>query len=204
MRNHRFSPRAWGLVLSPILALVMLAFAASGAFAHDVQSISGTVDCAGNYSITVHGDVFGSVHLIVKLDGNVISDAVTGQAANDNSFNDYGPFIGTGGSAGQAIFAKSSDESDANGSSGSLVLTQESCETPAPSETPAPTETPAPSDTPAPSQSQAPSETPEPSIPNTAMPSNGAGMDGGTYLLILGGLFVVLGGAAILSSRRGR
>jgi len=113
--------------LFAIAAAFVLVFAFVGsALAHQVTKIVGTVDCQGNYSITVTGDVYGGVHLIVILGGNTIYD----QAQNGTSAtHDFGPFTGTGATAGESIMAKTSDGSQ---TSGELILTGGPCTKPDP------------------------------------------------------------------------
>lgn len=112
--------------------LLVLAMAAT-AMAHQVTKIVGTVDCQGNYSITVTGDVYDGVHLIVILGGTTIYD----QAQNGTSATQtFGPFTGTGATAGESIVAKTSDGSQ---TSGELTLTGGPCSTPTPPPTPTPT-----------------------------------------------------------------
>lgn len=187
MTNHRFSPRALVLVVSPILAFALVAIVASGAFGHDVQTVSGTVDCQGNYTITVHADVWDPTHLFVTLDGNTIYDQATG--SSDHSQRDI-ILTGTSASAGQAIFAKTGDESNAAGANGTLVGAEQDCSTPTPepTATPAPTATPEPSATPVVTPSETPIATPIPSIPNTAMDQT----EGPSGLLIFSLIGVVL------------
>lgn len=149
-------------------ALVVLALTAGVVMGHHVNSISGTVDCDGNYSITVNGDVFDNVHLIVKLNGTTIFDAVTGQQGGGT--NTYGPFEGTGAFAGETISAKPGDN---NAVEGTLALTQESCDEVIVTPTPDPT--------------------PEPSLPNTASSSENSMLDNA---VIFG--YVLIGAAVLL------
>jgi hypothetical protein len=116
---------------------------ATAALGHDVDGIQGTVDCDGNFSITVHGDVWDPTDLIVTVngeagfpeDGTVVFSGSTG--FDEYNVSTYGPFTGTGGQDGMLIEAGTSEDDD-DYVSGFLVLTQESCATP----TPIPTETP--------------------------------------------------------------
>lgn len=135
-------------ILGGAAALLATGFVfASGAVpvsAHhiDTGGVQGTVDCQGDYSITVTGDVYGTVKLVVTLGGNKINDAVTGQVG-DKDGQTYGPFTGTGATAGEAIAAWPSDNAPKNGKlngevDGSLVLNVESCSTPTPTPTPTP------------------------------------------------------------------
>jgi hypothetical protein len=199
LTNHRFSPRALVLVVSPILAFALVAIVASGAFGHDVQTVSGTVDCQGNYTITVHADVWDPTHLFVTLDGNTIYDQATG--SSDHSQRDI-ILTGTSASAGQAIFAKTGDESNAAGANGTLVGAEQDCSTPipTPTETPVvtPSETPSPSETPVVTPSETPIATPIPSIPNTAMKDVGTTFP--APIVIFGGL-VLIGLTLLLVAR---
>jgi hypothetical protein len=112
----------------PVLALLMaapllLVFAGS-ALGHWATSISGTVDCSGNWSVTVHGAVWDPVHLWVKVgDAPAIDEGTQG---TDQSERTFGPFKGTGGTAGDAISAWPSDDPGAN-ATGKLVADPAVC-----------------------------------------------------------------------------
>lgn len=164
MRNRK--------ILSAPLALIVLSLTAGVALGHHVNAIQGTVDCEGNYSITVTGDVFGTTNLIVWLDGKVIFDGDTGQVGSVTST--YGPFTGVGATAGQSIEAKAQD--NPNTVSGTLTLSQETCATPSP--------------------------TPDPSIPDTAtgLPTPTFAPDGIVFLGTLALLGAMLWG--IVAVRR--
>ena len=137
MHVHRKFAAA--MVSSAALIVGGLAFVSAPliASAHEIVSITGTVDCQGNYSISPVGNVFGNTDLVVQLGGVTISDAVTGQtSSNGNDPNaTYGPFTGTGATVGEAIASYPSDNTDA-GSTGVLVLSVESCSTPTATPTP--------------------------------------------------------------------
>ena len=95
------------IAMASALALVAMLGTASAVLGHNVQSISGTVDCSGNYSITVKGDVYNPVTLVVKLDGNIVyGPALQG---TDESVRTFGPYTGTGATAGETISASTSD-----------------------------------------------------------------------------------------------
>jgi hypothetical protein len=92
-----------------------LLFGGVTAFAHDVSSVAGTVNCAGDYSITVTGDVYDPVLLVVTLGsgttGNVF-DGKTGQTATvspDATYPSTGSFTGAGATVGEAITAYPND-----------------------------------------------------------------------------------------------
>lgn len=127
------------IAMASALALVAMFGTASAVLGHNVQSISGTVDCSGNYSITVKGDVYNPVTLNVKLDGAVIYGPTL--QGTDTSVRDFGPFTGTGATAGEAISASTSDGSSA---SGVLVADPASCPTPTDPPTTPPTKAPTP------------------------------------------------------------
>lgn len=96
-----------GLVSGLAIAILSLLLFAVPVAGHDVQSIAGTVDCHGNFSITVQADVWADTHLIVTLGGNVIYDeAIPG---DDQSSRTFGPFTGTGAHQSEAITAHTSD-----------------------------------------------------------------------------------------------
>jgi hypothetical protein len=181
------------IVLAVPLALILTTVVAIG---HQANSISGVVDCDGNYSIGVMADVWDNVHLIVTLNGSVISDeAIPG---DDDSNRLFGYFTGTGAAAGDVISAYTSDNAQA--ATGELTVVEEPpCSTP----TPSPTETP--SATPVATPLVTPSETPTATIPNTAM--HLAPPDfGSPIILFIGFLFVGLGVLVIVGalSRRFR
>ena len=154
------------------------AFVATAAVvsAHAIATVYGVVDCQGDYSITATGDVYGSVHLVVKLDGTIISDAVTGQSGPGNAF--YGPFTGTGASPGESIAAYASDTHA--GATGVLVLNSDGCSTPSPTPTATPSDSPSPSPTgcvPNPDAENGSCETP-PVVVVTACAENGTASGG--------------------------
>jgi hypothetical protein len=165
-------------------ALLLMLTTASAVLAHNVATITGTVDCQGNYSITVHGEVYDGVRLIVKLDGTTIYD----QAQNGSSaVQDFGPFTGIGATAGEAIEASTSDGSH---TSGTLVANPKTCDSPSPSPSPSPT----PKVTPSPSVSTDPSSSPIPTPPTTATTGSSSNDDGSGLWLIEALLF---GGAIV-------
>lgn len=178
------------------LAAIFAVALAGQASAHQAKSIQGTVDCDGNYAITVNADVWGGVHLIVKLDGAKIYDeAIPG---NDQSVHAFGPFTGTGATAGMSISAKTSD--NASGASGVLVADPSECvqptEPPAtepPATEPPATEPPA-TEPPAtvPPQTQPPvlPSFPTPTMPSTDTAGAATVADDGNPVLLL--LFSVL------------
>lgn len=149
------------IAMASALALVAMFGTASAVLGHNVQSISGTVDCSGNYSITVKGDVYNPVTLNVKLDGAVIYGPTL--QGTDTSVRDFGPFTGTGATAGETISASTSDGSS---TSGALVLTGGPCATPTPSPTVTPTVTIAP--TPSPTATSTVEPTASPTLEPTA------------------------------------
>jgi hypothetical protein len=116
-----------------LLAVLALVSAVS---AHAVQSVSGTVDCSTNYTITVHADVWGGTHLIVTLGTTTVVDEA--ESGNDQSVRTF-TFNGTGGIAGEVITAKTGDQSKPL--TATLVANPEVCPTPTPSPTPTPTPT---------------------------------------------------------------
>ena len=114
-----------GITSFGLVALLLLG-TAGAVLAHQVTRISGTVDCSGNYSISVTGDVYGGVHLVVTLGGTTIYD----QAENgSSSVQTFGPFTGTGATAGEAIAAYPSDGGTSAGATGTLVAQPEVCKT---------------------------------------------------------------------------
>jgi hypothetical protein len=158
------------IIVGAGLALIPIA-----AFAHSVATVQGTVNCSGGYSITATGDVYGTTNLVVDLGGTTISDAPTGQSGPNGDSNVYGPFTGSGATAGEAISAEPSDGGP--GANGVLVASPAVCPTP----TPTPTATPPPTPT--------PSATPPPVAPaGTNTPTTGAGPG-----LIIGALALLLG-----------
>lgn len=163
------------LRLALILGAVMALGLAGVASAHDVQSVSGTVACDGDYTITVHADVWLPTTLVVTLDGQPLSNPSPAVGSNHNSI-DY-VYTGTGASAGEVITARTSDESAQNGASGTLSQQEESCATPSPSPSPTPSPSPSPTPTasppPTPSESPTPSSTPTSSPPATPTASTG-------------------------------
>ena len=121
--------RSWAAPLAAALAIGgggALLFGGVTAFAHDVSAVAGTVDCSGNYSITVTGDVYTGADLVVTLGGSTISDAPTGQT--DTEPGSTYPFKGTGGSVGEAITAYPSD-SPSNVARSTLVGPAGGCST---------------------------------------------------------------------------
>lgn len=105
------------------LALTPLAVSA-----HDISTVAGTVNCSGDYSITATGDVYGGVSLIVDLGGTTIEDIAENGTSNASQV--FGPFTGTGATAGEAISAAPND--GGSGANGELVADPESCVTPLP------------------------------------------------------------------------
>lgn len=104
--------RILSLAASLGLVALMLGITAGAVAAHNVSKVVGTVDCSGAYSITVTGDVYGGVILTVSLGGtNVYSQAQNGTSA----VRTFGPFTGTGATAGEAIGAATSDGSSTTG-----------------------------------------------------------------------------------------
>ena len=159
-------------IIAVLVAGLLLATPAS-VLGHNVASVSGTVTCQGAYSITVHGDIYGGVRLIVKLDGVTIYD----QPQNGStSVQDFGPFTGTGATPGETISAQTSDGSSA---SGTLTLAVSSCATPTPVVTPTASHT----ATTTPSRS--PGHTPPPT--GTEQPDSGSS---GLPLLVLLASFI--------------
>jgi outer membrane biosynthesis protein TonB len=110
------------------------------------------------------------------LVGTVLGHHVT--SVSNSADTTYGPFLGTGGTAGMPISA-TTNEAGAFVATGNLVLIQEVCPTPTPSPSPTASPTPSPSPTATPSETPVAtpvvtptpvvSATPIPSIPNTAM-----------------------------------
>jgi hypothetical protein len=112
--------------MAAILGAALLGVSAGAVSAHNVNKIVGTVDCSGNYSITVTGDIWGGVHLFVKLGGVQIVDEV--ENGNNQAVRDFGPFTGSGATAGEAISAKTESQTV----SGKLVADPKECPTPEP------------------------------------------------------------------------
>jgi hypothetical protein len=140
-----------------MVVAILFAFSALVVSAHQVTAILGTVNCQGNYSITVTGDVYDGIHLIVTLGGTTIYD----QAQNDTSATQtFGPFTGTGAAVGESIMAQTSDGSQ---TSSELTLTGDPCSTSTP--TPTPTCTPTPTVTPTVTPTEIPTPTTTPSNP---------------------------------------
>ena len=124
--------RRWAAPLAAALAIGgggALLFGGVTAFAHDVTSIVGTVNCVGGYSITVTGDVYTGANLVVTLGsgptGNV-SDTTTGQTVSVPG-STYS-FTGTGATVGETITAYPSDNSS-NPASNTLVGPAGGCST---------------------------------------------------------------------------
>lgn len=113
-------------LIAALAACLVVGLAAGPALAHNAVTVGGTVDCQGNYSITGTADVWGGVHLIVDLGGsNVYNQADNG---SDHSVKPFGPITGSGGSAGEAIHAYTSDNS--GGATGTLVAQPSDCTPP--------------------------------------------------------------------------
>lgn len=167
-----------------LVAGVALALSMAGtALGHQVKTIQASAVCGGATTITVTGDVYGGVHLIVKVDGSVVFDQA--QNTQDQSVRTF--VINTNTQPGGHV-AKAST------SDGSSVSTEFSTPQPCPTPKPTPTPTPPPSPTPSPSHTPRPT----PSLPNVTPPptstSANASKDGSTS----GGLYVLIGVMAII------
>lgn len=98
-----------------------LAFAPS-AFAHNVQSVQGTVDCAGHYTITGSADWYGGHWLKVSLGGNVV---LLNQDNSENSSSKPFSVSGKGGTKGESITTETLNPNQSHESTGpSAVLTR--------------------------------------------------------------------------------
>jgi hypothetical protein len=141
--QHRTIRRAGAAgVIGTAVALVFSVVA----FAHAPHTITGTVDCKGNYTIDGTADWWGGVSLVVTLDGSTVATYTTTEADQDTSVRAFPEVTGTGASAGEAIGLYTSDNTG-NVLPGTLVLTVQSCSTPPaspPVSTPKPTPRPAP------------------------------------------------------------
>lgn len=118
-------------------ALLMVMSFAGVASAHHVISLSGSVNCQGEYDVEVSANVFGSTSLTTTLNGTIIGHETPGGGTTeaDNYGNHDFSYTGTGAAAGDTITAYVSDSQAVT--TAKLVLTQDSCPTPTP--TPAPT-----------------------------------------------------------------
>jgi len=97
---------------------------------HQVNSVAGTVDCQGNFSILAHGDVYNPVTFTIKLGGTIVyGPALQGTDTSMRDLPFSGPVTGTGATVGESIQASTSDGSQ---TSGVLVLTGGPCTPPCP------------------------------------------------------------------------
>ncbi|MCL4367810.1 MAG: hypothetical protein M1337_01345, partial [Actinobacteria bacterium] len=80
------------------LVALMLVGTAGTVLGHAVTAVSGTVDCAGNYTISVTGDVYDPVHLFITVGGTTIDEGLQG---SNQSTRTFGPYTGTGAYAGE-------------------------------------------------------------------------------------------------------
>ena len=104
------------------LVALMLVGTAGTVLGHAVTAVSGTVDCAGNYTISVTGDVYGQVHLFVNVGTTLIDEGAQNGTTDPQTWT----FTGTGGSAGEAITAYPGDNRDA-GATSTLVAQPSDC-----------------------------------------------------------------------------
>lgn len=178
-----------------VLAAVAVVAFAGVASAHHVISIDGTVDCDGNYSVTVEANVFGRVSLETTLNGDVIGTETPGGSNADYTYT----YTGSGASEGDAIEATVSDGGASK--SGTLVLVGGPCGEvipqcgdegyqgePCGEPTPTPTPTPTPSD----------SATPPPTLPPTDVASDAVEAvvsKPGLMVIAIFAFFAVLGAA---------
>lgn len=123
-------------------ALIIALAGASSVFAHHVLSLSGTVDCDGNYTVNVSANVYGRTSLITTLNGDIIGTEFPGGGTeeSDNFGNHDFMYVGSGAEAGDPITAKVSDSETIT--TAYLVLTQEVCVTEPPVTEPPVTEPP--------------------------------------------------------------
>ena len=142
--------RLTALAMAACLVLV----AVGAVSAHQAKSVSGTVDCSGNYTIIVRADVWGNTDLIVTLDGVTIWDQAGG--GSDTSVRTF-TITGTGATAGETITAKTSDSGAVTGT---LEPVPALCSSPSPTPTPTPTATPTPTPSATPTATESPSQTP--------------------------------------------
>lgn len=128
-------PRARAFSLAAVFALLamLLPATASIVLGHTVTAISGTVDCSGNYSITVTGDVYNDVHLWIQVGSGAPVDEGAESGSNTSS-QTFGPFTGTGATPGETIAAWPGDGNlSSNGATNKLVANPSDCTPPTPS-----------------------------------------------------------------------
>ncbi len=105
------------------LVALMLVGTAGTVLGHAVTAVSGTVDCAGNYTISVTGDVYDPVHLFITVGGTTIDEGLQG---SNQSTRTFGPYTGTGAYAGEPIAAYPSDNPN-NRATNTLVAQPSDC-----------------------------------------------------------------------------
>lgn len=141
MHPSLFKPRGGGtrsraraLSLAAAFALLgaLLPATANMVLGHTVTAVSGTVDCAGNYSITVTGDIYNGVHLWIQIGSGTPIDEGPENGSNTGS-QTLGPFTGSGAIPGETIAAWPGDGSLAsNGATNKLVANPSDCTPPPP------------------------------------------------------------------------